>query len=229
MRVSGPAWSEKVKTIDATGTIHDGMWTYGPPYPEVVVEEIPIPKWVPYKTYSWRFQLGGQTGTYLETGLHMERGRPAVIDVPVESLVNRDAVVVKIEGKQHKEDCITLEEMKAACGDVIRAGDCVLLSVGRDVKWRDADYVTDSPYVSKEAMDWLIDRQPFLVGADWPRMDSWENPQKFFVRFFDEGILLLAPLVNLRLVTRQRVKLTVLPMKVEASAAAPARAIIMEE
>lgn len=217
-----------MNVIDITGAIYHGMWTYGDPYPEVVVEEIPIPDWVPYETYSWRFILGGQTGTYLETGLHMKRGRPAVIGLPLESLINRDAVVLKLDGKEHKEDCITRMELES-CNVVIREGDCILLSVGRDARWRDPDFVTDSPYLLREAMDWIIDRKPFLVGADWPRLDSWEDPQKFFPRFFDEGILLLAPVINLRLVTRPRVKLTVMPMKIEASAAAPARAIIIEE
>ena len=217
-----------MRMIDVTGTIHHGMWTYGAPYPEVVVEEIAIPEWVPYETYSWRFVLGGQTGTYLETGLHMTRGRPAVIDVPLESLVDRDAVVIKIAGKEHTNDCITREEL-AGGGEEIKRGDCVLLSVGRDARWREADYVTDSPFVCKEAMDWLIDQEPFLIGGDWPRWDSWERPQKFFPRLFDRGILVLGPLVNLGAVKRRRVKLSVFPLKIEATAAAPARAIVMEE
>lgn len=216
-----------MRILDITGPTYTGMWTYGPPYPEVAIEEIPIPGWVPYETYSWKFTLGGQTGTYLETGLHVRRGRPGVSDIPVASLVDRDAVVLRVAGKEHRDDFITRAELEA-CNAPIREGDCVFIAVGRDAKWRECDYVTDSPYVLAEAMDWVIDQKPFLVGGDWPRMDSWENPQKWFHRLFDEGILLLAPVVNLTRVTRPRVKLTVLPMKVEQSAAAPARAILVE-
>ncbi len=216
-----------MRVIDITGIIHDGMWTYGPPYPAVKVEEIPIPEWISYPTYSWRFELGGQTGTYLETGLHMKRGRPAVADIPVESLINRDAVVLKVPGKECSEDAITVADLER-CKAEIRAGDAIFVSVGRDRKWREADYVTESPYFERAAMDWLIDRKPFLIGGDWPRFDSWKKPQKFFHRLFDEGILLLGPVVNLTQVTRPRVKLWVLPMKVEASAAVPARAILIE-
>ena len=216
-----------MRIIDVSGTIHDGMWTYGPPYPEVRISEIPVPRWIAYPTYSWKFELGGQTSTYLETGLHMERGRPAAIDIPVETLYERDAAVLKIEGKEHKDDAITVEDLEA-CNADIREGDAILVAIGRDRKWRDPDYVTDSPYFTRQAMDWIIDQKPFLVGADWARFDSWDNPQMFFKRFFDEGILLLAPLVNLTKITQPRVKLTVLPMKVEASAAAPARAIVLD-
>jgi kynurenine formamidase len=216
-----------MKIIDVTGLIHDRMWTYGPPYPEVRIEEIPAPDWVPYPTYSWKLTLGGQTGTYLETGLHMRRGRPAVVDIPIESLIDRPAVILKVPGKEHKDDSISVADLER-CGADIRPGDAVLVSVGRDRKWRDPDFVTDSPYFRKAAMDWLIDRKPFLLGGDWPRWDSWERPQVFFPRLFDEGILVLGPLVNLTQVSRARVKLTVLPMKVAESAAAPARAVILE-
>jgi len=217
-----------MRIIDITGVTYDGMWTYGPPYPDVKVEEIPVPKWVSYPTYSWKFTLGGQTGTYLETGLHVRRGRPAVIDIPLETLINREAVVLKVPDKEHKQDSISVDDLER-CGVDIRKGDALLVSIGRDRKWRDPDYVTDSPYLRQAAADWLIDHEPFLIGGDWPRMDSWETPQGFFPRFFEKGILLLAPVINLGRVTRPRVKLTVLPMKVEASAAAPARAIIIEE
>jgi len=217
-----------MRIIDITGPTYDGMWTYGPPYPEVRVEEVPIPDWVPYPTYSWRFVLGGQTGTYLETGLHMKRGRRAAIDVPVEDLYLRDAVVLKVEGKEHKDDAIAVADLEQRNAD-IREGDAVFVCIGRDRKWRDPDFVTDSPYFMREAMDWIMDRKPFLFGCDSPRADSWDNPQRFFERFFDEDILLLAPVVNLTQVTQPRVKLTVLPMKVEESAAAPARAILIEQ
>ena len=86
-----------VRIIDITGPIENGMWTYGPPWPEVRIEEIAQPDWVPFSINSWKFSLAGQSGTYLQTGLHFKRGRPPLIDISVESLVHRDAVVLKIE------------------------------------------------------------------------------------------------------------------------------------
>ena len=216
-----------MKIIDITGPIYNGMWSYGPPYPEVRIEEIPIPEWIPYPTYSWKVSLGGQTATYLETGLHMKRGRPAVIDIPIETLWMRDAIVLKVPGKEHGEDAITVAELER-CGAEIHEGDAVLVCIGRDRKWRDPEYVTDSPYFTREAMDWIIDRKPFLMGGDWARFDNWEKPEMFFERLFDEGILLLASVVNLTRVTQPRVKLTVLPLKIEESCAVPARAVIIE-
>ena len=47
------------------------MWHYPPPYPEVTIEEVPVPEWVPYPTYSWWLKFCCQFGTYLETSLHI--------------------------------------------------------------------------------------------------------------------------------------------------------------
>ena len=216
------------RIIDITGTIENGMWTYGPPFPDVRIEEIPQPEWCPFPVNMWKFSFAGQTGTYLQTGLHFKRGRPALIDVPVEQLVNRDAVVLKLPGKEHEADVITVDDLERQDAD-IREGDAVLVSIGRDTKWHDPDFVWDSPYYTRSAMDWLLDRKPFLVAGDWPKWESLDNPQYIFDRFFEQGVLLLAPVVNLTEIREPRVKLTVLPIKVAETAHTPARAIVIEE
>jgi kynurenine formamidase len=85
-----------MRIIDVTGPIETGMWSYGPPYPEVLIEEIEQPEFVEHETYSWRFELGAQTGTYLETSLHVRRDGPELIEVPVEELVMRDAAILRV-------------------------------------------------------------------------------------------------------------------------------------
>ena len=47
--------------------------------------------------------------------------------------------------------------------------------------------------------------------------------------FFEQGVLLLAPLVNLGAVTADRVKLVALPVKIAETCATPCRVLIIEE
>ena len=195
-----------MRVIDITGPIENGMWTYGPPWPEVRIEEIPQPEWVPFAVNSWKFSFAGQTGTYLQTGLHFKRGRPTLMDIPVESLVNRDAVVLKIPGKENKDDTITPEDLEHCRAD-IRKGDAVLVCIGRDRKWNEPDFISGSPYYTRAGMDWLLDHEPFLVGGDWPKWESLEAPQHVFDPFFEKGTLLLAPVVNLTRIRKPRVGL----------------------
>ena len=197
-----------MRVIDITGTISNGMWTYGPPWPQARVERICQPEWVPWHINAWQFTFPGQCGTYLQTGLHFNDNDRPLIDVPVEELVNRDAVVLRIPGKDAADDMITPEDLEA-CGADIRPGDAVIVSVGRDAKWNDADYISGSPYYSKAGIEWLLARKPFLIAGDWPKWENVEQPQNVFENFFDEGRLLLAPVVNLGAIKKDRVKLTV--------------------
>ena len=110
----------------------------------------------------------------------------------------------------------------------INPGDAVIVDTGWGSKWRDGDFIENSPYFSHDAMYWILDRKPFIFAADTARFDSWEEPQQFFERFFAEGVLLLAPVTNLEQVRVQRGHIVALPLKIEQSAAAPCRTLFIE-
>ncbi len=216
-----------MRLIDLTGPIYHGMWTYGPPYPEVIVEEIPQPEFIQYPTYSWRFELGAQTGTYLETSLHMFRHGPRLIDIPLESLFMIPAVVIRVEVQPLT--AITLAQLQAAAPE-IQEGDVIIVATGwADDHWFLPDMVSACPHFEAAAMHWILDHKPFMVAGDMPRFDSWQEPQLFFHRFFEMGTLLLAPLYNTRSVQAERGKLVALPLKIEETCAAPCRVLFIEE
>jgi len=215
-----------MRITDVTGTMYDGMWTYGPPYPDVVVEEIPQPEFIQYPTYSWRFELGAQSGTYLETSLHLFREGPQLVEVPVEDLFMRDAAILRVPSEPNRR--LVAEDLEA-CGVQVNPGDAIIVATGWDSHWDREDFVTDCPFFSYEAMRWVLDHEPFLMAGDMPRFDSWADPQGFFSEFFEQGVLLLAPLVNLGQVQADRVKLVALPLKITETCAAPCRVLIVEE
>lgn len=214
-----------MRIIDVTGAIETGMWTYGPPYPNVLIEEIEQPDFIEHETFSWRFELGAQTGTYLETSLHVRRDGPALIEVPLEQLVMRDAAILRVPCEPDQR--IERSDLEA-CDVEVRPGDAVIVATGWDSHWNATDFVTNCPWFSYDAMRWMLDREPFMMCGDMPRFDSWEDPQGFWPEFFDAGILLLAPLVKLDQIAGDRVKLTALPLKVVESCAAPCRVIVTE-
>ncbi len=214
-----------MRVTDVTGPIENGMWTYGPPYPEVLIEEIEQPDFIEHETFSWRFELGAQTGTYLETSLHVDREGPALIDVPAEELVMRDAAILRVPCQADQR--IEREQLEA-CRVRIEPGDVIIVATGWESHWNEPDFVSNCPWFSYEAMRWILDHEPFIMAGDMPRFDSWEDPQGFWPEFFGEGVLLLAPLVNLSAVRGDRVKITALPLKVAESCAAPCRVIVTE-
>lgn len=223
---AGPG--EQMKIIDITGPIHAGMWSYGPPYPPVEVELLPSPDWVPHPTYSWKLQITAQTGTYLENARHMSLDAPPLDSVPIEQLVLRPAAVIAVP--RSAGQAIDLADLleAAACME-LEEGLAILVATGWGSQWDAPDFVSGSPYFTRDAMDWLLDHKPFMIGADLPRFDSSVEPQLFFPDFFRRGVLLLAPLVNLEQIPVSRGYLIALPLRVQEVGASPCRAVFCWE
>ncbi|MBQ8868804.1 MAG: cyclase family protein [Oscillospiraceae bacterium] len=213
------------RIIDITGELYSGMWSYGSPFPSLEIKPLAEVEWVKYDIYAEVFEgLNSQSGTYLETPAHLlgEASYP-LIDVPVEKLVDIPCVVLNV-GNVRGEPITRqmLENCKNA--DKIQEGCAILVCAQYGEKWKDGDYLASCPYFTREAMDWLISKKPFLLGSDFPRWDNLEKPQGFWLDFYNADILMLAPVVNIEEV--DSALLTVLPIKAAVTSCAPCRAIL---
>lgn len=218
-----------MRMIDISGPIEDGMWSYGSPYPAPQITQIPPPDWLEYPVYSQTITMAVQSGTYLETAAHMDRGRMPIDQLPLSRCYLIDAVTLSIPRGENQP--ISAADMQSAfdrSGLTLRAGDALLIGTGWDAQWHAPNFVTDPPYFLAEAIDWVLEHKIGLLGADTPRYDSPHNPQNFFPKFFQSDILLLAPLVNLTEVGTTRGKLTALPLKIKDACASPVRALWLD-
>lgn len=214
------------KIVDITGPIYEGMWTYGLPYAPFRMEQIPPVDWVAYPTYSQNVSLNVQTGTYLETGAHMYTNMRTIDRLGPDDLF-LDAHILYLEPKGARS-IIQAEEIKPLT-DGIEPGKAILVCTGWGESWEKPRFLPDTPHFSANAMDHLLSLKPALVGADLPRWDSLDNPQGFFPRFFEQDVLLLAPVVNLEQFGETTGKLIVLPLPIRGACASPCRAILMSE
>lgn len=219
-----------MRIVDISGSIRDGMWAYGDPYPTPRIEQIPPPDWLQYPVYSQTVHMAVQAGTYLETSAHMDPDAMTIDELPLARCLNVDALCLYIP--RGPDQAISADDLAAACraaGAQPQAREALLVGTGWDRHWDLPDYVTNPPYFLANAIDWVLDHDFSLLGSDTPRYDSPSNPQNFFPKFFQHDILLLAPLVNLHEVRRPRGKLTALPIKFTRACASPVRALWMEE
>jgi len=222
--------------IDITGLIYDGMWSYGEPFPDVKI--IPLSKvpWLKNEIYCEIFEgLGSQTGTYLETPAHFYGNKNSYLlaDVDVGRLVNIDCVVLKLDGFDEvpvERRRITEKDLESSPqARLIRPGDALLVATGWGNQWTEPWYLSKSPYFSCGAVQWLIEKKPFILGGDLPRWENLNNMEGFFPMFYAADILMLSPCVNLERVKEKRVKLTALPLRVVNTSCAPCRAVIAED
>ena len=216
--------------IDISGPIEDGMWAYDAPYPTPRIEQIPPPDWLEYPVYSQTVHFAVQTATYLETAAHMDRDALTIDQLPLDRCYMIDALHLWIPTPGGQ--AITPDALDAACrtaGVQPQAREALLVGTGWDSHWYKADYVTNPPYFTAAAIDWVLEHDFSLLGGDTPRYDSPTNPQNFFPKFFRHDILLLAPLVNLGAIRQPRGKLVALPLKIQKACASPVRALWIEE
>ncbi len=224
-----------MKIIDVTGQITDNMWNYEYPFPKYNIKPLPQPEWVDTKVYCEIFDgLHSQTGTYLETPAHFfgPQKSYSLYKVPVEKLVDIRASHIKLDlshfdtGKREK---ITREMLEEASKDLeIREGDALIFSCGWGKYWSDKKYLDCSPYLSYDAMEWLVSKKPSILASDVPRWENLEKPEGFFEMFYKADILMLAPLVNLEKAGTKNISLTALPLNVTDTSCAPCRAVIKE-
>jgi arylformamidase len=226
----------RMKVIDITGPIYNGMWSYGDPFPDYALSRIPTPAWISYPIYSESFAgMCSQTGTYLETPAHLlgyEASYP-LSRVPIESLVDVPCCGIQVDmellplvdGRRSITRAALEQGTDSRSLSTCRA---ILVSTGWGRAWRQADFVTASPFFTADAMEWLIARKPFILGSDSPRWENLDHPQGFFPAFFGADILMLAPCVSLERIGRPLVSLTVLPLNIEDTCCTPCRAIVTE-
>ena len=213
-----------MKIIDITGTIKEGMWSYGQPLPDVKIKE--VSKLSDDEESSYSILVGSISGTYLETGAHRLPNQPALIDIPVRRMITT-TFVFKLQDKGPLEH-ITIDELVAS-NIKVQKDSAILIRTGWDRMWAQPNFVKESPHFTKDAMEWLLDKKPSIIGGDIPCFDDPEKSEGLVNMLFKGGALILAPLVNLDKVTKVEAQLIVLPPKIEKVCACPCRAVVIEE
>lgn len=216
-----------MRRIDVGGTLTHHLWAQSAIYPLAEVTELPPPRPAPYRSYAQAVYTPMNASTYLETAAHLYPDRIKVADLPLDRLFT-DAVVVKVPlGPKGEITSAMIQQGLRAAGETVRKGDSLLIGTGWDTMWDAPNYISDSPHFAAEAIDWILAQEVGLLGSDASQWD--DGRQGFFPRFFQFDILLLGPLVNLGAVSRPRVRLVTLPLKLAGVCAAPCRVIVEED
>jgi kynurenine formamidase len=223
--------------IDISGPIYTGMWSYADYYPD-------------FKLSAVEFEYGGEKysvdvfeGMHAQTGTYMESpeifgggaggaGGGLNDTVPVERLFNIDACVLQMKHEElavkDGKPFISLDDIRRAEKEPIPEGAAILVGTGYGQNWDRDDYVQKAWFFQKEALYYLIDKKPIIVGGDSPVWENELHPEGAFERFYSAGILLLAPCINLEKITQYRVKLTALPLRIVKAGVCPVRAVVVE-
>ena len=225
-----------MKIIDITGPIHENMWNFGFPHGQFKIMQLDF-EFLGHRYFHEGFiGLVGTTGTYIETGAayHGYKKDIPTHKIPLERLVNIDAFVIKIDlsklSERNNRKYIRLEDIIAAEKEVIPNGKSIVISTGHSSKnWDSDDYINKSPYFSKNALFYLLDKNLNLLAGDFPTWENKLNPENTLERLYSSGTVILANCINLEKIKKYKVKLTAVPIKILNAGMCPARAFIIEE
>ena len=225
-----------MKIIDASGPIHNGIWSYGPPFPEFKLIELKNPEWVDFTAYSQAFEgFCMLTGSYISGPAHalgLKKSYP-MHKIPISKLFDIDAYVLKLDlnklSKEGNKPYITLKDLKKAEKENIPNKSNIILATGWGQHWEKSDFLTNDWFLRKDAVEYLVSKKPFILAADTPSFDNIDHKQGNWDLIFSNNISVVAPLVNLEKITKYKVKLYICPLNILNTTGLPCRVIIKEE
>lgn len=162
---------EAKRIVDLSHVIEHGMTTYpGLPGPQICDFWTREGSAENYEDGS-SFQIGridmvANTGTYLDTPFHRFAEGKDLADLPLSSLADLPAVVVR----QPWETDLPVDAAAFSGLDV--GGKAVLVHTGWDRYWRTDRYGENHPFLTLAAAEWLVEHGAALVGIDSNNIDD---------------------------------------------------------
>ena len=110
------------------------------------------------------YELGGNTGTYVDAPFHRHPGGPDLASLPLERLANLPGLVVTVlrEGPIGPE----------AFGGANVSGKAVLVRTDWSERWGGPDYFRSGPFLTADACRLLAQEGAALVGIDCANIDD---------------------------------------------------------
>lgn len=224
-----------MKIIDITGPIYKGMWNFGFQHGQFRIIDLDFES-LGRRYFHQGFEgLVGSTGTCIETESAFKGIKKGmnVHQIPLERLVNLETYVLQVPLENlkqfHERKYISLEDIKSAEKEPMGKNKGILVSTGYGKNWAKKDYIESSPFFKRDAVLYLLEKGPLLIGSDFP---SWENklkPENTDVPLFRSGAILMPNCINLEKIKKYEVKLIALPLKILDISGCPVRAVVIEE
>ena len=170
-------------------------------------------------------------GTHVDAPSHMIEGGIDIHQVPLAAFMG-DAVLADLRHRGGQE-AITVSDLEAAIGDIMRPGDRVLLRTDVNEGYDGSpEWIERSPYLDGQAVDWLAERGASLIGFDFYHANCAPGLPEIYStsrHAAEAGMLTMPYIRNLGAIAKPRFTLIAMPLKVINVEASPVRAIVIED
>lgn len=215
-----------MRLIDLSHTVEHGMITYqGLPAPVIcdfLTRERSRAVYAPGTEFHiGRIDMVANTGTYVDSPFHRFAGGKDLARLPLESLAELPAVVVRAEGRAIGPD---------AFRGVGARGKAVLVHTGWDRRWRTDAYFEGHPFLTRDAAALLADAGAALVGIDSYNIDDTaDGSRPAHTILLGAEIPICEHLCNLGSLPAAPLRFSAVPVKVSGFGTFPVRAYAVVE
>ncbi len=212
--------------IDVSHVVEDGLVTYqGLPAPVIcdyLSREASRSHYAPGTEFHiGQIQMVANTGTYVDSPFHRFADGKDLANLPLASLANLDAVVVRIERGRRAVDTAVFEHLDLR-------GKAVLVDTGWSVHWRTDSYFEGHPFLTAAAARYLVEAGAVMVGIDSLNIDDTEDGRRpVHTTLLHNDIPIVEHLTNLAALPDRGFKFFAVPVKVRAFGTFPVRAFAL--
>lgn len=167
--------------------------------------------------YLGRFDIPGNTGTYVDAPFHRHRDREDLSGLELERLAGIPGIVVDAPADAGPIDIgVAAAEVK---------GRAVLVRTGWDRLWGSDAYFQGDPWLSAATLDVLIEGGATLLGVDFNNVDDTTDPERpAHTRLLGAGIPIVEHLRGLDALPREGFRFSAVPPAIVGGASFPVRA-----
>lgn len=210
-----------MKVIDLTHTIRENM----PVYPGTEKPKLKVAN--AHKADAFQetlISMYSHTGTHIDPPFHILENGKKLDSYEADAFVGRATVIdcrgVDLGGKISLSH---IKEHEKGAGSV----EFLLFCTGFDKKWGTDEYYGDYPVLSLDALEYIISRGYKGIGFDVMGLDPIGDLERHKMLFSKSDILNIENLKNLDLCIGKEFTFICLPLKIENSDGASARAIAL--
>ena len=172
--------------------------------------------------------LYSHSGTHMDAPFHFEVNNQTIDEFEVSRFIC-DSWVIPIDA--HAGQKIKPEDL-GQYADLIRKGDGVILKTGWSAYVRENKYREELPGIHESLAQWFVGKGINMLAVETPSVADVTDMQevtKIHEILLGGDIIIVEGLTNLDSVTKQKVQLIALPLKIKGGDGAPARVIAVEK
>jgi arylformamidase len=166
-----------------------------------------------------KLSMGVHTGTHMDAPIHFFPAGKGIDTMPLTAAIGRARVIEISDAESIKTEELSPHQ--------IQAGERILFKTRNSSRcWQTNDFVKDFVYISSNAAQYLAEQKVQTVGVDYLSVGGFfKDGAETHHALLKAGIWIIEGL-NLSNVRPGFVELICLPLKIEGSDGAPARAIL---